>query len=343
MKIAGILTLIIGILGLGYFLIFKKPREITVLSWDNYIGKNTLGEFAKKTKINVKYGLIKSNEEALDKIKTDPEAYDVVVVSDYMVKIMKSEGLIQPLDRKVLTNLKNINEDFKGAYYDSGLEFSVPYTFGTAGFAVNKKYYKEGTISWKELTKAKYKGKIIVMDNMRYVLGSVLLELGYDPNTTNKDEIGKAVALFKKVLPNIERLNPDTPTDLMIDEKAWVTYDYSNGVLQMQAQNKNIGYLVPSYGALKFVDSMVLMKESKKNEEALAYINYILEPEVSAGITNQIHYGNPNGAARSLINPEILSNPTVFNDSEMSKKLRFVEEVGDALNLYNDAWEEIKL
>lgn len=343
MKIAIILVTVLALLGLGYFLIFKDNREINVLSWDNYIGKNTLGNFTKKTNVNVIYELIKSNEEALAKAKANPGVYDVVVVSDYMVKIMKDEGLLAPIDKKELSNLKNVSEEFKGAYYDADLEFSIPYAFGTAGFAVNKKYYKGTTISWKELGNSKYKGKITVMDDMRYVLGSVLLELGYDPNTTNKDEIGRAVALFKKVLPNIQKFTPDTPVDLMVNEEAWIAYGYSGDALQMQIQNKNIGYLIPNAGALKFVDNMVFLKGSERSSDAMAYINYILEPEVSAEITNEINYGNPNDAARSLINPEILSNPAVFTDLDTTKKLRFVEDVGEALNLYNDAWEKIKL
>lgn len=340
--ILGTIIVVAILVGYGMYSRSGGAKELTVLSWDNYIGPDTLKEFEQKYNTKVVYEIIKSNEEALARVKANPGVYDVVVVSDYMVKIMNDEGLLAPLNTQTIPNSKNISQAFHGSYFDPNLEKSMPYAYGTTGFGVNKKFYSENTISWKQLADPKYKGHIAVMDDMRYVLGSVLLELGFDPNTTKQEEIDQAVALFKIVTPNIQKFTSDTPVDLMVSEGVWIAYGYSGDIFQMNAENQNIMYMAPSYGTLKFLDNMVVMNNAPHKDIAYKYIDFILDPTVSADITNEISYGNPNEAAKNMIIPEILNNPAVFPTQELLSKLHYIEDVGDNVALYDTAWEQIK-
>jgi spermidine/putrescine transport system substrate-binding protein len=338
----GAIIVIAALIGYGMYSRSGGEKELTVLSWDNYIGPNTIADFEAKYGSKVVYEIIKSNEEALARVKANPGVYDVVVVSDYMVKIMNDEGLLAPLDKRAIPNSTNVSQAFHGSYFDPSLEKSMPYAYGTTGFGVNKKHYTDSTISWKQLADPKYKGQIAVMDDMRYVLGSVLLELGFNPNTTNQAEIDQAVALLKTVAPNIQKFTSDTPVDLMVSEGAWIAYGYSGDIFQMNAENKDIAYMAPSYGTLKFLDNMVVMNDAPHKDMAHKYIDFILDPKVSADITNEISYGNPNEAAKSMISPEILNNPAVFPSQELISKLHYIEDVGDKVSLYDAAWEKVK-
>lgn len=328
--------------GIWYVATQNSSKQITVLSWDYYIGPNTIADFEKETGAKVTYELIKSNEEALARIKANPGVYDIAVVSDYMVDIMNKEKGLESINKETVPNLKNVDKAFTGNYFDPANSVSVPYAYGTAGFAVNTKHYSGSTISWKELTKPQYKGKIAVMDDMRYVLGSVLMELGYSPNTTDQKEIDAAVALFKQVVPNISKFSSDSPVELMVSEGAWISYGYSGDSLQMQTDNPAIRYLLPPYGGLKFLDNMIIPAGAPHKDVANEWIDFILRPDVSAAITDEIQYGNPNSAAVSLVDEATRTNPAVFPADAVRAKLQYVQDVGDAIELYNKAWESVK-
>lgn len=342
-KFLGILiAAAIVVAGIWYVTSQNAGKQITVLSWDYYIGPNTIADFEKETGAKVTYELIKSNEEALARIKANPGVYDIAVVSDYMVHIMNSEEGLETVDASMVSNLGNIGAAFKGSYFDPDMSVSVPYAYGTAGFAVNTKFYKNTTISWEELTKPEYKGKVAIMDDMRYVMGSVLMELGYSPNTTVQAEIDEAVALLKRVTPNVVKFSSDSPVELMVSEGAWISYGYSGDSLQMNAENDAITYLLPPYGGLKFLDNMVIPAGAPHKDVAHEWINFILRPDVSAAITDEVQYGNPNTAAFDLISEDVRTSPAVFPAADSLTKLQYVEDVGEDIELYNTAWESIK-
>ncbi len=342
-KLLGII-IVIAIIGGGIWYVTSQneQKQLTVLSWDYYIGPETIANFEKEFDAKVTYELIKNNEEALARIKANPGVYDIAVVSDYMVDIMRNEQGLERIDKMAVTNGDNIDQVFRDNYFDPTSSLSVPYAYGTAGFAVNSKYYSGTTISWQELTKPAYKGKVAVMDDMRYVLGSVLMELGLDPNTTSQSDIDKAVALFKQVVPNIVKFTSDSPVDLMVTEGAWISYGYSGDSLQMKAENEAVNYMLPTYGGLKFLDSMVIPMGAPHNELAQIWINYILRPDVSAAITDEVQYGNPNTEAFDLITQDVRLSPAVFPSPEVLKKLQYVQDVGENIEMYNKAWESVK-
>ncbi|MBM3227968.1 spermidine/putrescine ABC transporter substrate-binding protein [Candidatus Peribacteria bacterium] len=335
------------VIGAGYFALSRNaadtgPEELTVLSWDDYIGLSTISDFEKETGATVTYEVIKSNEEALARVKSNPGVYDVIVVSDYMVDIIKAEDGAMMIDKKGMENLENIGDAFRGTYFDKNMEYSVPYAFGTTGFAVNTQYIKDTPISWKELSKPEYKGKIAMIDDMRYVLGSVLMELGFDPNSTDAQEIAAAVNLLKSVMPNVAKITESSPIDLMVNENVWVSYAWSGDILQMHTQNADIEYKIPDYGSLTFLDNMLIPADAPHRELARRYIDFILRPDVSAAITDEIQYGNPNTAAWPMISEEIRESPMVFPAAETIAKLQYIKDIGDDIALYEEAWESIK-
>jgi|CXWL01.1.fsa_nt_gi spermidine/putrescine-binding protein len=338
--------LVVVVLVIIGMLVFQKAnapsKELNVLIWDNYLAPDTIANFEKQTDATVIVELFKSNEEALAKIKANPGVYDIAVPSDYMVEILKNEKLIQRLDRSQIPNIKDIAESAKGHYYDPNFAVSVPYAFGSAGFAVNTKFVQDTTLTWKILTEPRFKGHIVLMDDMRYVLGSVLLELGLDPNTRKKEDIDQAVALLKEVMPNVQKITPDTPVDLMVADGAWVAYGYSGDSYQMHDGNPAITYLLPTYGGMKFFDNIVIPADAPNLSLAHAFINYILEAKVSADITNATHYGNPVSTAFPLIDEAVRTNPSAFPPEDIMKKLHLVQDVGDDVALYDDAWQKMK-
>lgn len=345
MKSIRILVPIIAVIAIGAFVFTAESgskNELNLLIWDNYLADDTISNFEKETESRVIVELFKSNEELLAKIKTNPGVYDVIVPSDYMIAIMSDEGLLEPLDHTMLPNEKNIAQTSRKPYYDPELTYTVPYAYGSAGFAVNTAHVSDKTITWKTLTEPRFKGQVVLMDDMRYVLGSVLLELGLDPNTRKQADIDAAVALLKQVLPNVSKITPDTPVDLMAANGAWVAYGYSGDSYQMHDMNPDITYMLPTYGGLQFADNLAIPKGAPHKELAQSFLNYILRPEVAAAITEATSYATPNTAAFDLVDEAVRQNPSVYPPKSAMSKLHFVEDLGDDIALYDNAWQEIK-
>lgn len=345
MKTSRIIPIVIVIAILGIVVSMKQlssKQELNLLIWDNYLAEDTISNFEKATNSEVIVELFKSNEELLAKIKANPGVYDVAVPSDYMVQILKDENLVEPLDHAAIPNIGNIADTSRGYYYDADMSYSVPYAYGSAGFAVNTDQVKDTTITWKTLTEPRFKGQVVLMDDMRYVLGSVLLELGLDPNTRKQEDIDAAVALMKEVLPNVQKITPDTPVDLMVANGAWVAYGYSGDAYQMHDGNPAVTYMLPPYGGMQFADNLLIPAGAPHKELAHKFINYILEPQVSADITHATNYGNPNEKAIPLVEESVRNNPSVFPPKDVMSKLHFVQDLGDEVSIYDNAWQEIK-
>jgi spermidine/putrescine transport system substrate-binding protein len=337
-----IIVFVVLVVGIAFFALHNSGPELNLLIWDNYLAPDTISNFEERTGANVTVELFKSNEEALAKIKANPGVYDVVIPSDYMVKILSDEKLLTTLDHANIPNLKNISAEGRGKYFDPQLSVSAPYAFGFAGFAVNTKFVQDKALNWKTLTDPRFKGHIVLMDDMRYVLGSVLAELGLDPNTTKKEDIAQATDLLKQVLPNVSKITPDTPVDLMIQDGAWVSYGYSGDSYQMHDGNPAITFMFPTGGAMQFMDNLVIPVNAPHLDLAYQFIDYILDPVVSKDMTEATKFGSYNSAAFPLISEAVRTNPSVFPSKADSAKLQFVKDLGDDLALYDEAWQEMK-
>jgi spermidine/putrescine transport system substrate-binding protein len=344
------LFLSLGLVAL-LIIVYKSTHHerpvLNVLNWDFYIGPTTVRDFEKEYDVTVNYGIYKDNEECLRKITSSPGVYDIIIPGDYMINTMVSpkspnDRVLEKLDLGRLTNLKNIGDKYRGNYYDPHEDFCVPYMFGVSGFAVNRDFVKDESISWSLLTEPRFKGHVAVVDDMRFTLGSVLMELGKSPNTTNPDDLNQAVALLQRVKPNILKFTPDSGKDLLISGAAWVAYAYSGDVLQAERANPKLTFQIPVAGSIRFQDGVCIPKGAPNKELAEKFINFLLRPDVSAGITNEVMYGNTNEAALPLIRQTILSNPASFPGDADFAKCQPLKDVGDGLKLYETAWEKVK-
>jgi spermidine/putrescine-binding protein len=320
----------------------NRKAELNVLNWDFYMGRNTIAEFEREFNVKVNYQIYKDNEDCLAKITAAPGSYDVIFPSDYMIQIMKVRGLLEKLERERITLLGNIGDQYRGNYYDPQESYCVPYMFGTTGFAVNRNFVADKEVTWALLAEPRFRGRISVIDDLRFTLGSALLELRYDPNTTNSAELKEAVALLRRVRPNIRRFSADSPKGPMASGDLWVAYAWSGDVLQAQRSNPAIEYIIPSAGSLRFQDGICIPKGARNSDVAHHFINYLLRPDVSAAITNDILYGNTNEKAISQIRQEVRENHASFPTDDEFARCRRILDVGDSLKLYEEAWEEVK-
>ncbi len=302
-------------------------------------------DFEKKYQVKVNYDTYDSAESLYAKLKAGNPGYDVAFPPDYMVETMIKEQMLEKLNTANIPNLKNIEPKFINPPYDPGNQYSIPYQWITLGIGYNLKKTGEEINSWSALIDPKYKGKVSLLDDSRHTMGAVLIYLGYNPNTKNPEEIKQARDFLIKNKDNIAAFAPDTGQQLLNQGEVNLTMEYSGDIFQVMAENPDLRYVIPKEGSIIGIDNMVIPKGAPNQQLAETFINFVLEPENSAKISNFIDYGSPNKVAidQKLIEAENLKNPGIYPPREIFEKLQPIQDVGEANLLYDEAWTEVKV
>ena len=335
---------------IGYSLIsLEQQKVVNVLNWDFYIGESTIDTFQSEYQTRVNYRIYDSNEQARDFLIQGPEQFDIVIPSDYMMTFMKDRGLLAEIDTNRIPNLVNVDKDVVQQFEDEGwLSSCVPYLFGSTGFAVDSTNVDllPVDLSWRQLAddaqgEGIYKGKIVILDDFRQVLGSVLIELGYNPNTTDEQELEQAVRLLQDLKPSILEFSSDTGKERMLSGSAIIAFAWSGDALQVAEKNADWIYSVPSAGGLKFQDGICIPKGAPNLDSAYNFINHLLDEQVHKEIVITTKYLSTNTAALSQINGNLKS--ALETAATNNSPLYFVETLDDAgVQLYEKSWRRVK-
>lgn len=323
--------------------------EVNVFNWGEYIDEDLLDQFEEETGIRVNYSTAATCEEMYAKMKNGGVAYDVVVPSDYMVARMIEEEMVQPLDFEQIPNYEEVDEEFRNMEFDPTGEYSVPYQWGTVGIIYNKAMVDEEDLgSWDILWNEKYEGQILMFDNSRDAMGIALKKLGYSYNTTDEAQLQEAKELLIEQKPLVQAYVMDQIFDKMENGEAAIAAYYAGDYLLMKGElgedsDVELGYYTPIEGSNRFVDSMVVPADAENYDNAMAFINFICEPENMAQNTEFICYSTAESAARDLIEDEELKNSEIMYPT--SDTMDYFETYDnlpkDIRSLYDQLWVEI--
>jgi putrescine transport system substrate-binding protein len=324
-----------------------SAAEVRIYNWSDYIDEEILKDFEKETGIKPIYDVFDSNELLETKLLAGGSGYDVVVPTGPFLARQITAGVFQKLDKSKLPNLSNawplIQE--RTALYDPGNEYSVNYMWGTTGIGYNEAKIKERMAdapvnSWDLIFKPEIVSKfkdcgIFLLDAADDIVPVALLYLGLDPNSSNPDDLKKAGDLLESIRPNIQKFHSSEFINALANGDICIAVGYSGDILQARdraEEAKNgvtIGYHIPKEGAQMWFDQLAIPADAKHVDEAHAFINYILKPEVIAKASNYVNYSNGNLASQKFINKEILEDTSIFPDDETLKRL-FVKKSYDA-------------
>jgi spermidine/putrescine transport system substrate-binding protein len=316
----------------------NKSNVLRIYNWADYIPEEVIQQFEKEYNCKVIYDTFASNEEMFAKIKSGGTGYDIVFPSGDHVKMMINEGLLEKLDLSKIPNFKNIDPIvLSKTTYDPNHEYSVPYMMGTTGLIVNKKYLKDYEKSWSIYERADLKGKMTLLDDMREVFGAALKYLGYSVNTTNPDEIEQAKQVILKWKENIVKFDATTYAQGVVNGEFWVVHGYPENVFQLIPEEdlENFEFFVPKEGGTLWIDSMVILKDAKNKDLAYKFINFILRPEIAAQISDYLMIPSPITEAQKYKKVEPLYTLDELSNCEI------IDYIGEHIDLYNKAWEEI--
>jgi len=323
---------------------FPNKPEAKVLNfynWTDYIADDTIPNFQKETGIKVTYDNYSSNDELFAKLSAGSTGYDIIVPTDATLVKMKHANLVEPLDLSLIPNVVNLDPRFRTAAYDPGNQYAIPWQWGTTGIGYDKTKVDGSVTDWDAFQLPAVNGKSSYLDEARDAFAMALFALKKDPNTTNTSDLDDAKNYLIDLKKKIKQITSDYQDPLKGGELL-LCQAYSGDVFTIQADNANIEYVIPTSGAFSWVDNMALPKGAPHPRNAMAFMNYILEPKVGADLTNFVNYGSPNKAADPYINKDILNNPLIYPPADVLAKLPFQKDIGDAELAYSDRWTQIK-
>ena len=350
-------------------LAFGADKVVNVYNWSDYIDTTVLEDFTKETGIKVQYDVYDANEVLETKLLAGKTGYDVVVPGGAFLYRQIKAGIHTKLDKSKLPNLKNmwplVMERLASAY-DPGNEHAVDYMWGTTGVGYNvnkiKAIMPDAPIgSWKMLfdpaVVAKFKDcGVMMLDSDEDVIPPMLNYLGLDPNTKNPEDFKKAAAALQKIRPFVRKFHSSEYINAIANGDICIALGWSgdfsiagaraaekNKTIPDDAKKVEISYFIPKEGTSMWFDNMAIPADAPHKEEAYAFINYMMRPDVIAKCSKFVGYANGNLEAQKLMDKAMLEDTTVYPDKDMLGRLFTPLPLDNKLQrARTDAWRSVK-
>jgi len=324
----------------------QTDGDLLLYNWNDYIDPGIIEDFEAEFAVSVVEDFYPSNEEMLARVAAGGAQYDVVVPSDYMIELMIEDGLLLPLTREAVPNIVNVDEDFIDPPYDPGLQFSVPYLWGTTGLGINVELLGDVEPSWALVfdpeVAGSLPGRVLLLDDPREVMGAALHYLGFSSNTTDEAELQAAADVIATARAWTAAYNSDLYAELLIAGEVVVSQGYSGNFLEAFGEDERFAYVVPIEGATLWTDNLSILADAPHPCTAHTFLDFILRPEQGARLTEYIYYPSPNALASAFIDPEILDDPSVYPPADVLDRLEFLEDTGDTEILYTDLFTQAR-
>jgi putrescine transport system substrate-binding protein len=321
-------------------------KVLNVYNWSDYVAEDTIRGFEAATGIKVNYDVYSENETLETKLTTGSSGYDVVFPSARpFAQRQVNAGLYAPLDRAKLPHWSHLDPDVLAGLtdIDPGNAHVVPYMWGTTGLGMNVDKVQAALgadaplDSWALLFDPANAQKLAacgihVLDDDQETFGAALVWLGKDPNASGGDEIELVKQVYGAIRPYVRTFNNAAYKDALANGDACVVMGYSGDIGQARdvaaeaagatgRPAPDIRYVIPKEGAIRWMDVIAIPKDAPHADNAHAFIDYLLQPEVIAKITDYVAYANANRDATALVDPEIVADPGVYPPEDVRAKL----------------------
>jgi spermidine/putrescine-binding protein len=320
--------------------------DLFFYNWSEYMDPELIEKFEDEYGVTVTEDFYDSNEAMQPIVSAGRSGYDVIVPSDYMVSIMIQDGTLMPLNKDAIPNYANLGDEFRsGLPYDPEGAFVAPYQFGTTGLGVNlNELGEDAPRSWALVfdpeISAAYSGQITLLNDPRETLGAALKYLGYSLNTTDETQLAEARELVADAVSRIAAFDSDQYSNLLVSGETVVAHGYSGNLINAVDELDGYEYFVPDEGGTIWIDNMGIVFDAPNPCTAHTFINFMLDAENGAQLTEWVLYGSPNEAAKEFLPDELVNDDRLFpTDTSMYE---VITDTGDFEVNFSDAFSEAK-
>ena len=321
-----------------------EGQTLSVYNWSTYVAEDTISNFEELCGVRVVYDTYPTDDDMLVRLRQGNPGFDVVVPSDVVATLMITEGLLAELDHANIPNLANVDDTFLDLPFDAGNTYTVPYQWGTTGIGYNTERVQE-VDSWSDLFE--HDGPVAWLADTTQMLGVALILTGHDPNSSDPEELDEAKQFLIDNGQNVVYIAGDDGQEMLVRGEVDMVIEYSGDIFQVmdECECDTYAYVIPEEGANFWVDSLAIPAGAPNKALAEAFIDYILDPQVGADISNYTAYGTPNQASleMGLIEEELADDPGIYPGPQTQERLFFAEQDEEREALLNEAWDEIRI
>ena len=319
--------------------------DLVIYHWFEYMPAELLEKFTSETGINVTMDTYDSNEAMLASLKAGGMGtYDVAVPGDYMVAIMANEGLLDTINDGELSNKGNIAQAWANPTFDPGRVHSIPYQWGSTSFSVNIDDY-DGDINTTDILfnpPAELSGKINMLDSQGEVMALASLHMGIPQCSNDRAQLQALNDMLQNAKQHWASFNSDTAREVLVSGDVSVGMIYDGFSAKAREDRPSITYAFPTQGYVVWMDNVVLLKDAPNRENALKFMDFMLEPENIAAVSNYARYGLGVTGAEEFLDPALASLPEA-NPPAAAGAGAFVAVCDEATQaVYDQIWTNLK-
>ncbi|MFH0879984.1 MAG: spermidine/putrescine ABC transporter substrate-binding protein [Lentisphaerota bacterium] len=321
----------------------NKPEQVLHLyNWADYVKPELVTRFEKENHCKVVLDTYDSNENMYARLKAGATGYDLAFPSSYMVQIMREQNMLERLDHHLLPNLSHLDPTSLKVSLDPDVTVAVPYTVSYTGVAYLKSRVKDVVNSWAMFDRADLAGRMTMLNDMRETIAAGLRFLGYSSNTTDEQQLAAARDVLIRWKKNLAKFENEQYKPGLASGEFLLVHGYVGDLLQIQAENPDIGIFFPKEGFVTTCDCMVIPKGARNIDLAHKYINFMLDPQVAAENTGFTQYLCPNKDSYALLDKAAQENPAIILPSEVKALGEVNLDLGENNAKYVKIWDEIK-
>jgi spermidine/putrescine-binding protein len=334
---------------------------VNIYNWSDYIAEDTLAEFQQASGIKPVYDVFDSNETLEGKLLAGNSGYDVVVPSNHFLSRQIKAGVFQKLDKSRLPHWNNLDPQLLERLQanDPGNQYAVPYLWGTNGIGYNVAKVREvlgieRIESWdvlfepENLAKLKACG-VSFMDSADELYPAMLNYMGLAPDSTRIKDYKDAERKLQALRPYITYFHSSRYISDLANGNICIAFGYSGDVFQAISRAEEAGngielaYVVPREGGNLWFDMLAIPSDAKNVEQAHAFIDYLLQPQVIADVSEYVGYANPNTQADALMDEDVRQNPSVYPSAAVQQRLYVSSELPpEVMRWITRSWNKLK-
>ena len=315
----------------------EDNKELVLYTWEGLFPQEVLTDFEDETGIRIISSNFDSNETMFEKVQqSDGKDYDLVIGDDYIIEQIVNNGLAKELDKEKLKNYDNINPLYQSQFYDPENKYTIPHGAGIPLIVYDPEQVDFEIQGYEDLWNPALEDKIATIASYRAVEGMVLLTMGKSMNEQDPAVIKESGEKLKELAPNIRMIQDTNTQNALLNGEASVGILYTSQVIAALAENPDLKVVYPKEGLGFGIMNFFIPKNAPDTEEAYAFLDYILEPEVAAKCFDFVGYYCTNKAADELVNPDLVVPDSVTKGEIIQNVSTEAEEV------YNQNWTEFK-
>ena len=342
MRLGSLLALLLALLMAVSFADESRREKLVIGNWAGYLCPDLIREFETQTGIRIVFSYFNDNEEMLAKASIGKPGIDILVPSGYMLEILRKRNMLYPLDFALIPPARHLDDRFRRITYDPEGRYYLPYTYGFTGLVYNSDKIPEPLDSWHALWDERFRGRILVFNDMLELFYLAHRLLGHDIAAANPQHLDQALALLQRQRPLLRKYESNLITEMLGGGEADLGMVWNGLALKMIEDHPSFRFLLPREGTMLFADNFCILRQAPNPAAAHRFLDFILQPAHSARNMQYIRYAMPNPDAIRLLPDDLRDSPVMFPPIDDISNLDISLDLGDYLAEIQKRWIRLK-